>query len=150
MPEIRCTPAQLAGLLRKHEKERIRRIRRNLQRTAKDAVPIIKENAPKAFFFLEDSVHDEDMKTVVDAPHAAAVEVGSRPHTPPLDPLVAWVVLKITQMGSGEEARRIARAIQIKISKVGTRPHWFVRSSLPAIRLALDGQMYRAVFSVAT
>jgi hypothetical protein len=33
---------------------------------------------------------------------------------------------------------RIARAIQHAIAKHGTKPHWYARSSLAAIRAALD------------
>ena len=56
---------------------------------------------------------------VADAPHAAAVEVGSRPHTPPLAPLIAWVQLRgiqgLTAKGNVRKAvsprREAARAI---------------------------------------
>ncbi|MGH7297810.1 MAG: hypothetical protein ACRELB_22920, partial [Polyangiaceae bacterium] len=50
---------------------------------------------------LREAVHAEERAQgaaiVVDAPHAAPVETGSRPHTPPLAPLVAWVKLRGAQ-----------------------------------------------------
>ena len=110
---------------------------------------------------------------MVDAPHAAPVETGSAPHTPPLAPLVAWVKLRGAQgllserqigrlpghddrhpcAGHRLRARgdqsggaldvqapvRIARAIQQAIRPRGTKPHWYARGSLPAIRAVLHG-----------
>lgn len=43
---------------------------------------------------LRESVHVEGARIVVDAPHAAAVNNGSRPHMPPLAPLIEWVKLR--------------------------------------------------------
>lgn len=66
--------------------------------------------------------------------YAAAVELGTRPHMPPIEPLIDWVRQKlpagqrvsiktrrstITKEGAGE-AERIARAIQWKIAHYGT------------------------------
>jgi hypothetical protein len=54
--------------------------------------------APKAFGELADSIHVVDSangsSVVCDAPHAEAVEVGSRPHMPPLEPIIKWVQLR--------------------------------------------------------
>ena len=37
-----------------------------------------------------------------------------------------------------EEIERIARMIQQKIARVGTKPTWFVRNSLPKLRKLMD------------
>jgi len=60
---------------------------------------VVRETIPRAFAELAESVHVEDGKAgnssvVADAPHAAAVENGSRPHRPPLEPLIMWVQLR--------------------------------------------------------
>lgn len=54
---------------------------------------------PIAHRELIDSLHIEqgppgEASVVADAPHAAAVERGSRPHMPPLEPLIEWVILR--------------------------------------------------------
>jgi len=53
---------------------------------------------PIAFAELKDSItaqpHDRGAQISADAPHAAAVEVGSRPHFPPIEPLIRWVKLR--------------------------------------------------------
>lgn len=69
-----------------------------VQRTAVLAVRPIKKRVPVAFGELRDSVAPMDIgsapKTCVDAPHAAAVEQGSMPHTPDFERLLAWVRLR--------------------------------------------------------
>ncbi len=155
-----------------------------IQRTAEAAVPIIASRVPVAFGDLKESVHATKMKTVVDAPHAAAVEIGSMPHRPDMARLIAWVKLRgmqglnrsgqvrssktpSTRFGVGPTTKghalaiahelkrhensngsldidapeRIADRIASEIEKHGTRPHWFTRSSLPAIRKALDEEI---------
>lgn len=52
-------------------------------------------------------------------PYAAYVELGTRPHWAPLQPLVDWVTLKLSL--SGREAVRVARMVQRKIARRGTR-----------------------------
>lgn len=50
---------------------------------------------------------------------AVAVELGTRPHRPPVEPIEAWVTQKLGI--AGPEARGIAFAIANKIAKVGTK-----------------------------
>jgi hypothetical protein len=98
---------------------------------------------------LKSSVHVEALpngspRIVIDAPHAAQVELGSRPHTPPLAPLVEWVRrhrlafgMKANPRGQEADFVAIARAIQRKIALNGTKPTYFVRNSLPKLVAAL-------------
>ena len=51
-------------------------------------------------------------------PYALPVEMGTRPHYPPLEPLVGWVERKLQLFG--DEAESAARAIQHKIGLVGS------------------------------
>jgi len=44
-----------------------------------------------------------------------------------------------------EEIERIARMIQAKIAREGTKPTWFVRRSLPRLRKILDAQVKKAI-----
>ena len=64
------------------------------RRAASKGVAHVKRNIPVAHGELRESVHAEGATVVVDAPHAAAVNNGSRPHMPPLAPLIAWVKLR--------------------------------------------------------
>lgn len=139
----------------------------------------IAKNVPIAFGELRTSVHavieTNGGGANVDAPHAAAVEFGSRPHWVPLEPLIRWVKLCGMQ---GLSARRkpgtttsrqskavagslaslvsdgaspvdgpeqIAKAIQLSIAKKGTKPHWYVRQSVPAAMRILHREVSRAL-----
>lgn len=52
--------------------------------------------------------------------YAAPVEFGTRPHFPPIEPLVDWVRAKL-DIQDEKDARRVARAIQITIGRRGTK-----------------------------
>ena len=124
-----------------------KRVTRALARVAAEAVPMIRRRAPKAFGDLQGSVHAEladNPKTVVDAPHAGAVEKGSPPHTPDMDKLLAWVKLRgrqgLTNRGSLRQrfpriemglttpghAKRVAKALkrlEVRASRRKVDPH---------------------------
>lgn len=163
---------------------------------------IVREKVPRAFGELADSAEVIDSAVgfaiVFTAPHAAAVDLGSRPHMPPLEPLIAWVTLRGIQglttggrvkrvkdgprawraraaetiasrlhekMGSKSAASwrahaqnavraltpstlgkldadpavvSVARAIQMKIARKGTKPTRFVGTSVPQAVVELD------------
>ena len=171
---------ELAALLQRHSRERAERLRAATLPAAEGGAVAVRRGVPAPHGELAGSVKTEPRPTgaaiVVDAPQAAAVEVGSRPHTPPLGPLVAWVKLRGAQgllsphggtlRGAAHSARSvagalaamersgaldvgapmaIARAIQRQIAARGTRPHWFVRSALPAVRAAVAAAIREAL-----
>jgi hypothetical protein len=85
---------QFLAIFAQHQRKRMRNIERAIARTARKGAKIIRGNVPKAFGELADSVEAKAKRIEVDAPHAAPVETGSRPHTPPLEPLIRWVKLR--------------------------------------------------------
>lgn len=111
-----------------------------IDETVEDSVGIVWGHVPFAFGELHGSVHVEGRSVVADAPHAAAVEVGSMPHMPPVEPLVAWA-----SMRGFSDPESAAWGIAIKISKEGTKPTWYMRNSLPEMREKLDRNMKQAV-----
>lgn len=151
-----------------------RRIVKATHKTASKGRRIVQANAPKAWGHLGDGVVSVNLPTgsqiIATAPHSAAVEVGSRPHMPPLGPIIAWVKLRGMQglrrkasgaqkhiagwirsigeeYGSVRDAtpvdapEQIAWAIAMAIKKRGTKPTWFVRNSVPAVVSLLDSTM---------
>ncbi len=78
-----------------------------------------------------------------DAPHAAFIEYGCRPHWAPIGPLVEWVKRK--KLAKGSEAYGIARAIQIAISRRGMKPRKVVARSLDRIADALHEELGKAL-----
>lgn len=57
--------------------------------------------------------------------YALPVEMGTKPHYPPLEPLIGWVERKMDLFGDEAEAR--ARAIQRKIGRFGSPGYGMVR-----------------------
>lgn len=64
--------------------------------------------------------------------YALPVEMGTRPHYPPLEPLINWVEAKLGL--AGDEAESAARGIQRKIGRFGTPGYGMARFAL------IDGQ----------
>ena len=60
--------------------------------------------------------------------YALPVELGTRPHFPPLDPLINWVEAKLGLYG--DDAEGAARGIQRKIGRFGTPGRFMARDAL--------------------
>jgi hypothetical protein len=116
---IPCTLAQLPGLIEKDVERLDRRVKIGLGKAAIDGAHAIEPNLPVAFGDLRKSLHVDaeeilagHVRIVLDAPQAAALEVGSRPHVPPLEPLIAWVKLRgmqgLTKTGRIRSPGRVA------------------------------------------
>lgn len=186
-------PAALKAIA-KDVRRRARALDKAIKKTARHGASYIKENTvPVAFGELRDSIHAVDIPggatIVCDAPYAAAVELGSRPHMVPLDAIVRWIKKRGAEgMTAGgkvraapknpNKARRLepsravahmlismqkapvrnftgtgyrsgeymdadapialAKAIQAKIARSGTKPHHFMRKAIPHINDQLD------------
>ena len=93
---------------------------------------------------LSQSIEVEDRpfeKTVIvgtNVHYAPYVEFGTRPHMPPVEPLVEWAHLKLHD-------DKVGYAIAKAIAKRGTKPKPFMR---PAVRVGQQffGQYVRRVF----
>jgi hypothetical protein len=108
-------------MLRKHSGLRNTRIKAAVARAAKRTKAHIRDNTiPVAFKELIGSLKvsrvsggtirgsEVSASVSADAPHAEAVEIGSRPHVPPLAPLIAWVKLRGMQgLKSTKQQRRL-------------------------------------------
>lgn len=108
--------------------------------TASTGAKLVAQAAPRAFGELADGVVPIELRSGAkirsSAPHSAAVEVGARPHMPPVVPLVRWARLRGMQ-----DPEQAGWAIAMAIKKRGTRPTWFVRRSLPLIRAVLGANV---------
>lgn len=114
---------ELGEHLEKLLKKKEQRIKEAIHSAAEIGARRIAALVPRAFEELADSIHLENHQhgtnIVVDAPHAAAVEIGSRPHTPPLEPLIKWVKLRGTQ-GLQENGRPLGRSFASKNADLTT------------------------------
>ena len=93
--DLRGIQRELEGLLKQHNKRRAQRVKQAVKRTAQLTAKYVKSTTvPIAFHELVDSIQANPSSVTADAPHAAAVEEGSRPHWVPLDALIKWVKLR--------------------------------------------------------
>jgi hypothetical protein len=174
MGTVTVDPSRFGAVFRARETARMERVCGAGYEAALLGVEVVAKAAPVDVGSLKSSLHAKQTgprsaELIADAPHAGVVEVGSRPHTPPLQPLIDWVRRHRRSFGlqapralrpiknrklygaaaasraraearhakSDEGIERIARAIQRKIARVGTRPRWFMRDSLPKLRKIL-------------
>lgn len=88
---------ELGQLMKKHQSQRERRIKKGVRKAAQRGAAYVRRNMPVAFGELRDDISSNATQVVSDAPHSEAVELGSRPHWMPLEPLIAWVKLRGAQ-----------------------------------------------------
>ncbi len=89
-------------------------------KTAQKAVRPIRRRVPVAFGELSASIQayprgaNGHPVTSVDAPHAGAIEIGSPPHTPNFERLLAWVKLRgLQSLGGGLKKRGPTAGYQV-------------------------------------
>ena len=81
------------------------------------------------------------------APYAGFIEQGTRPHFPPLKPILAWVMRKHKM--SEEDAYPIARAVQAKIGRSGTKPKFIMKDILPKIKRVWQDEVSREIEAIS-
>lgn len=145
MKRYRCQNVQeLARLLKQHHEARVDAVRKGAALAARRAVPRVQARTPKAFETLRDGIDVEvvggKIRIVASAPHAGPVEVGARPHMPPLEPLIAWCELR-----GFEDPRGAAWAIAQKIAREGIEPTHFMQNSVPDVLEELDRAIAEAL-----
>ena len=174
----RVSLADLGATLKRDVQTLFLATREAARSTAAEGKGVVKEHAPEAFAHLRDGIVDiatsSGARIVSTAPHSAAVEVGSRPHMPPIEPILEWVRLRgtqgydknaatkkgraqakfvrarISEQGTRravpvDAALQVAWAIALKIKAEGTEPTWFAQASLREIAELLDGHVKRSL-----
>lgn len=100
----------LPRVIRFEQDRFLRRLEVARNEAADESVAPIRKRVPVAFGELEHSIearHGHNPRVVADAPHAGAVEIGSMPHTPNMERLIAWV--KLRGMQGLMSARKLRR-----------------------------------------
>lgn len=86
---------------------------------------------------LKDSVRAHNLAdgafVAIEAPHADAVEHGSRPHWPPIQPLIDWALVK-GLANTEAEAKSIGFLVARAISRRGTRPRKYFAKAVARIK----------------
>lgn len=144
MQSINVTPRQLATILREFEGTRPDRVQAVLLKAAWAGAEALASVAPvgvtgqfKTRIRAEKT--GRGSRIVLDAPYAGIIELGARPHTPPLAPLYEWFMRKVGL--SSSEAYKAARGLQQKIKRFGQAPTYFVRRRLSVLRRILAAEI---------
>jgi len=124
--------ADFAKLFKSHQEHRGRRVAKAYVKALKRGKEyIVAHTLPIAFRELEHSFEVYALGTngaelIVSAPHAAAVENGSRPHWVPIEPLIAWVKLRgmqgLTRSGRGSTTAMHAKSIRAELKSMQQGP----------------------------
>lgn len=110
--------SQLVALIERHAKHRAAKVHSACRKAANRGRAVVKKNVPVAFGEIRESAHTEGELIVVDAPHAAPVNNGSRPHWAPLAPLIAWVKLRGMQgLRSDRQISRLPGTTTARVAK---------------------------------
>jgi len=147
--DYRVSPGSIGSRLLAAEERRQERVKAAVIEAATLWSEIVAEAAPKDQGQLGQSVRvvsdaPDGPEVRFEAPHAAAVERGSRPHRAPLEPLVDWVRRHNPNLPE-RDIQRMAHGLWLKIATVGTAPTWFVRSRLPEAKKILRVLIARAL-----
>lgn len=91
-----------------------------LEREAKEFTPTASGLTRNSIGAREPEILGDEILGVVasSSPHIEYLELGTRPHRPPIEPIEDWVQLKLGLTGIA--ATRVAHAIANKIARVGT------------------------------
>lgn len=151
---------QLGAQIRVDEQERQEEVEEACFAAALEGMPIVVEDTPsdrgqaRAAWDVDRVPGGADLFN--DAPYAGALEAGSRPHRPPFEPILRWVVrkfgLKMQNKSSSkrgfedlgdvpEETRAVAWAVCEKIAQEGTEGNWMVRDNLPKLERILKREV---------
>lgn len=111
-----------------------------------------KENTPVAAGVLRNSIAAREPQRLADTvigevgtplAYAIPVELGSRPHRPPVQPLADWAVAKLGV--PREQAQAVAYRIAAKIAKRGTEGAFMFTRALAATRGDVEAICSRAL-----
>lgn len=81
-------------------------------------------------------------RVAVDAPHAGIMEMGTRPFTPPIEPLKEWALRK-GLADNEKDAKAIAFAIRGAFQKHGIKPRHYMAEAIQKV-IPIIGEEIRA------
>lgn len=114
-----------------------------------DSEGITNTGTLKRAFYPELRGHGAQLKGVVVNPmeYALPVELGTKPHTPPLDAIKRWAQLKLGL--SGKELRRAAGAIWATIRRKGTEAHPFAEDAIERAEPTIQNRFEQGLDRIA-
>jgi hypothetical protein len=138
---------QLPAMLKREVGARSKAVINAQRRAATRAVPLLAALTPVDLGEMKDGWYAQNTTrgAIVgnDAPHAAFIEFGTRPHPVSVEgqaKIRAWVLRKISSANEGN-ADSITFAICKKIRERGSKPHWIIKKNMPKIMRILRDEL---------
>jgi len=78
--------------------------------------------------------------------HAPCIELGTRPHWPPIEPILRWVHLKLRPGRKQEKA--VAFLVARKIAREGTAPRPYLQPAFDANQDAIEDKIGKVVSEI--
>ena len=121
-----------------------------LQREVQEATPTA-QGTLRAGMHSEESVSEFGVTGLVGSSlsYAEPVELGTKPHFPPVEALTDWVRVKLG-ISEEREIRSVAFLIARKISRVGTKGAFMFRDTLKRLEPVLDERFGKARDRIVT
>lgn len=135
------TLEQLSGQLKDFGKATLEHQKKAVVRGLYRSLPGLVKDSPvdTGLYAQSWKVTEQDNGAIIGntAPHAAVIEYGARPFTPPIAPLLAWAK-RVLRNGSqppnyDSQVWGLAKGVQKKISVYGMKPHRVLFNALPKI-----------------
>lgn len=142
--------SEMGAKYRKDHANRVEAVERGMRKAAHAGLPIVASATPvdrgRARAGWQVVFRDGGADLFNTVPYIGILEAGSRPHWPPYDPILRWVVRKkgINLEGGQRHfesynqvpwrTHQFAKAVQKTIAEEGTDPHWMVRDNLGRLR----------------
>lgn len=111
-----------------------------LDEIAKELVELVKKSPVDTGLFAQSwemVATDSQVSLGNSAPYAKIIEMGARPFTPPIGPLLAWAKRVLQDPSQppqySTEVRNLAYGVQKKIAQFGMKPHRLLEQSIEAI-----------------
>lgn len=138
---------KLPAMLKREVGARSKAVIAAQRRAALRAVPLLAAATPVDLGEMRGSWYAETTARGAtvgnDAPHAAFIEFGTRPHPVSIEgqeKIRAWVLRKISS-ATEANADSITFAICKKIRERGSKPHWVLKKNLPKIMRILRDEL---------
>lgn len=160
MAEIQAMFAQAPAITAKHLRIATHKSTALLLREVVEATPTGAHQLLRKSIFQDVQVSESGFLGVVGtaSPYAIPVELGTKPHFPPIEPLIDWVKAKlpIGQVMSisthrrmnarslDATARSVAYAVALKISKKGTEGAFMFRDTMNRQQATVNGYFLQA------
>lgn len=149
MATINVSAKDYQKVFQANERARVQRVKGAMVEAAALGAEIVAGRVPVDQGQLKASVHatPSPPEIIANAPHAAIIENGARPHWPPIAPLVEWIERHRIDLGIEDDSDVVglAHAIAAKIAEEGAEPHWFMRGSLDDLRKILKEIVERRI-----